>query len=114
MERYAKSLNHGDFECCSNTEDESPAKQQRTMADDIVFRSRDAERTEAPTTDPMVISATIGPALVKKILVDSGSSVNILMKKAYDQMRMEPKDLKPTKARIYGFNGSGTQATGHL
>ena len=48
---------------------------------------------------------------MKKILIDCGSSVNILMKKAYDQMRMEPNDLKPTKSRIYGFNGSGTDAT---
>ena len=67
--------------------------------DDIVFRNKDADKVEALTIDPMVISAMIGPALVG-ILIDCGSSVNIIFKKAYDQMRMEDKDLKLFKARI--------------
>ena len=67
------------------------------MMDDFSFRNRDADKVEAPTIDPMVISATIGPALVRRILIDCGSSVNIIFKKAYDQMRMEAKDLKPSK-----------------
>ena len=76
------------------------------MADDIVFRNGDADRVEAPTIDPFVISAMIGPALVWKILIDSGSYVNIIFKRAYDQMGMEEADLKPCTARIRGFNGS--------
>lgn len=63
MEHYANSLRHVSFECCSNMEDETPAKQQRMMTDDIVLRSRDADQVEVPTIDPMVISTLIGPAL---------------------------------------------------
>ena len=40
------------------------------MTNDIVFRSRDADKVEAPTVDPMVISATIGIAYVKRILIN--------------------------------------------
>ena len=95
-------------------EDGTPAKQQRVMTDDIVFRNRDADQVEAPTVDPMVISATIGPAYVKRILIDCGSSVNIIFKKAYDQMKMETKDFKPSKACIHGFNGAATDAVGYV
>ena len=97
MERYATSLMHASYECCSNVEDGTLVKQQRMMTDDIVFRSRDANMVEAPTIDSMVISATIGPAYVKRIMIDCGSSVNIIFKKTYDQMKMETKDLKPCK-----------------
>ena len=82
------------------------------MTDDIIFRNRDADKVEAPTIDPLVISAQVGPAWMKRILVDSGSSVNILFKEAYDQMKMEAKDLKPCQCRIHGFDGSANIPTG--
>ena len=55
MERYASTIKHVNFECCSSTEDGALAKQQCTMADDIVFRNRDADKLETLTIDPMVI-----------------------------------------------------------
>jgi hypothetical protein len=110
MEHYASSLRHVDFECCSNMEDGTTVKKQRTMMDDIMFRSRDADRVEVSTIGLMVISAIIGSALVKWILIDCGSSVNIIFKKAYDQMRMEAKDLEPSKIRIHGFNDVAIEA----
>lgn len=54
------------------------------MTDDIVFWSKDADKVDAPTIDPMVISAMIGPVLVRKILIDCGSFVNIIFKMTYD------------------------------
>ena len=98
MESYASSIRHADFECCSNFDEGAPAKQQKMMTDDIVFRSKDADKIEAPTIDPLVISAQVGPAWIKRILVDSGNSVNILFKRAYDQMKMEATDLKPCQS----------------
>ena len=79
-----------------------------------MFRKRDVDKVEAPMVDPMVISAMISPALVRRILIDCGSSVNIIFKKAYDQMKMEVKDLKPSKARVHGFNGAATDAIGFV
>lgn len=49
---------------------------------------------------------------MKRTLLDSGSSVNILFKRAYDKMKMEAKDLKPCQSRIHGFNGSAIVPTG--
>lgn len=69
---------------------------------------------KAPTIDPLVILATIGPAIVRKGFVDCGSSDNVLFKKAYDQMMLEEKDLKPCKSRIYGFNGMATEPIGYV
>lgn len=112
MESYASSIRHANFECCSSLEDRAPAKQHKTMTDDIVFRDRDADKVEAPTIDPLVTLAQVDPTWMQRILVDSGSSVNILFKRAYDQMKMEAKDLKPCQSRIHGFNRSATIPTG--
>lgn len=73
MERYANAIKHSNSEYCSNAEDGALEKQQRTMTYDIVFRNRDADKAEAPMIDPMVTSVMIGPALVRRILVDCGN-----------------------------------------
>ena len=56
----------------------------------------------------------IRPAFVKHIFLNCGCSVNNNFKKAYDQRKVEAKVLKPTKARIYGFGGKGTEAVGYM
>ena len=57
---------------------------------------------------------TIGPSLVHKMLVDNGSSVNILFKNAFKQMRLEAKDLKPCEGWLRGFNGASTAPMGYV
>lgn len=69
---------------------------------------------KALTLNPMVISAIIGPSLVGQILIDYGSSVNTIFKKAYDRMLLEAKDLKSCKARIHGFNSITTNVVGYV
>ena len=99
---------------CSNPEDSVPVKQQKMMTDDVVFRERESIGVHAPTEDPLVITIPIGPATVHKVLVDNGSSVNILFKKAFDQMNLEIKDLKPCQGWIRGFNGASTAPMGYV
>jgi len=84
------------------------------MSNNIVFKGRDVDGVEVPTNDPMVISAMIGLAHIRKVLVDCRSSVNIIFKHSYDQMKMEAKDLKPCKTCIHGFNGASTELVGYV
>lgn len=109
---FARSIKHADFECRSNLEDRSPTKRQRTIINDIMFRNRHADRVGTPITDPLVISAQVGHAWMKKILIDSGSSMNIIFKQANDQMEMEGKDLNPCQLHIHGFDGSANKPIG--
>ena len=48
------------------------------------------------------------------MLIDNGSSVNILFKKAFDQMKLETSDLKPCEGWTRGFNSSVTSPLGYL
>ena len=66
MERYTRALKYVPTEeDVFVLEGAMPLKQQRTFDDDIVFKARDSAGIEAPTLDPLVISAGIGPAIVR-------------------------------------------------
>ena len=94
MERYAHALKYAPTEeSVFVLEDAAPLKQQKTFKDDVIFRVRDSMGVEAPTIDPLVIYAGIGPAIVRRVLVDCGASCNILFKKTFDQMKIPMADV---------------------
>lgn len=61
---------------------------------DIAFKNKDSDGVEVPTFDPMVIMTVIGSAMVHWVLVDNGSSVNIMFKRMFVQMKISMKDVK--------------------
>ena len=95
-------------------ENDAPLKQQKTSTDDIVFSARDSLGIEAPTIDPLVISAGIGPATVRRVLVDCGASCNILFKKTFDQMKIPMADVQASSLKIAGFAGEPKQPIGTI
>ena len=52
--------------------------------------------------------------MVKRVLVDTGSSVNILYKSSLERMKFSIKDLEPCNQTIYGFSGEGLAPTGSI
>ena len=55
--------------------------------------------------DPMVITATIHNYSVKRILVNQGSSTNILYSDAATSIGIKKVDLKPHEESLIGFCG---------
>ena len=110
MERCARALKYARAEeSVFVLEDVAPLKQHKTFSDDIVFRVRDSMGVEAPTIDPLVISAGIGPAIVRRVLVDCGASCNILCKMTFDQMKTPMADVQASSQKIVGFTGETRQ-----
>ncbi|KAK4389521.1 hypothetical protein Sango_2289100 [Sesamum angolense] len=56
--------------------------------------------------DALVISATLANFLVKKVLVDSGSSADILFYDAYVQLGIDNAQLQKVNTPLTGFSGS--------
>ena len=79
-----------------------------------MFSTRDSLGIEAPTIDPLVISAGIGPATVRRVLVDCGASCNILFKKTFDQMKIPMADVQASLLKIAGFAGEPKQPIGTI
>ncbi|GAV88087.1 hypothetical protein CFOL_v3_31511, partial [Cephalotus follicularis] len=71
----------------------------------ITFSEADYEGVRLPHDDPVVVTLLVELFTMKRILIDSGSSTDILYKHAFDQLRIPADQLKPVKTPLVGFAG---------
>ncbi|GAV58506.1 hypothetical protein CFOL_v3_02039, partial [Cephalotus follicularis] len=71
----------------------------------ITFSEADYEGVRLPHDDPVVVTLLVELFTMKRILIDSGSSADILYKHAFDQLRIPVDQLKPVKTPLIGFAG---------
>ncbi|XP_074293484.1 uncharacterized protein LOC141620538 [Silene latifolia] len=64
--------------------------------------------------DALIITLSIGNCLVKKILVDTGSSVNLIMLETLKNMGFSEKDLVQKAVPLVGFSGETKQSLGEI
>ncbi|KAF3546321.1 hypothetical protein DY000_02006760 [Brassica cretica] len=71
------------------------AKSKRLLlgTDEISFTAKAQEKVLTPHHDALVISLTVANCLVKRILVDNGSSGNIIFQVAYKDLGLEESVL---------------------
>ena len=94
LERYARTLRHEqDAELMAV--DSHISKRTRREEECIIFTEQDAAHVHFPHSDPMVLEMQIANMIVKRVLVDTGSSVNILYKSSLERMGLSSKDLEP-------------------
>ena len=62
----------------------------------------------------MVMRVGIRPTMVRRVLVDSGSSMNILFKSTFDQMKISMKDVSACQTKIQGFTDEPKQPVGTI
>ena len=67
----------------TNSSNKRPTKQFREEADDITFNERDAHYARHPHYDALVVKAMIANNNVHRMLVDNGSSIDILYYQAF-------------------------------
>ena len=71
----------------------------------IGFSEEDARRLHHPHDDALVVSLQVGDYNMNQVLVDNGSSADILYYPAFQQMRID-RELIPTNAPLVGFGGT--------
>ena len=72
----------------------------------IKFSEDDARRLHHPHDDVLVVSLQIGDYNMHRVLIDNGSSVDILYYPAFQQMRIDRERLSPTNVPLMGFGGT--------
>ncbi|XP_021718848.1 uncharacterized protein LOC110686537 [Chenopodium quinoa] len=65
-----------------------------------------------PHDDPLVVTMRIANWEVDRILIDGGSSANIIYISAFNELKLDRKDLKRVNYEVTGFNGSGLTPEG--
>ncbi|GAA0162607.1 hypothetical protein LIER_39441 [Lithospermum erythrorhizon] len=71
----------------------------------ISFSEEGPEGIEVPHDDPLIISPVIANFLVARLLVDTGSSADILYLATYDRLGLPRNLLKPACKPLTGFTG---------
>ncbi|KAL8115462.1 hypothetical protein AgCh_022089 [Apium graveolens] len=71
----------------------------------LAFDDFDLEGVKFPHDDLLVITPIIGNSPVKRVLVDNGASVDILLHDTFLRMGYNDSQLTPTDMPIYGFAG---------
>ncbi|GFZ19944.1 hypothetical protein Acr_28g0006490 [Actinidia rufa] len=80
----------------------------------ITFSSDDLRGLHLPHDDALVVSAVIANFNVQRILIDSGSSVDILFISAFEKMKIGLDKLHPFHTPLIGFGENTTHPLGWI
>ena len=78
------------------------------------FNEDDARGMKQPHNDPLVIMLTIKVFNTKKILVDNGSLVDIIYLPAFQQLKLDPRRLRPFDSPLVSFSGDRVYPKGRV
>ena len=70
----------------------------------ITFSDSNLEGCQHPHDDPLVVRAVAAYKTVHQVLVDNGSSVDIIFASAFDKMGIGRKKLEPVNTHLRGFS----------
>ncbi|KAL0404551.1 UNVERIFIED_CONTAM: hypothetical protein Sradi_2095900 [Sesamum radiatum] len=84
------------------------------VREDITFSNEDTKRITFPHEEALVVSAIVSNTEVRRILINSGSSVDILFKETFRKMGMRREELMPRETILMGFEGSTIRALGEI
>ncbi|KAK3023914.1 hypothetical protein RJ639_043457 [Escallonia herrerae] len=70
----------------------------------ITFSDDDSKGIKTPHDDPLVVTIKAGNFDVKRVLIDNGSSAEILFHDAFEKMNIPTDRLQKMEAPLYGFS----------
>ncbi|KAK3000081.1 hypothetical protein RJ639_023783 [Escallonia herrerae] len=78
----------------------------------ITFSDEDSKDIQTPHDDPLVITVRAGNFDVKRVLIDNGSSAEILFYDAFKKMNIPTDRLRKMDTPLYGFSNHPVAAEG--
>ena len=80
----------------------------------ITFSDSDLEGCHHPHDDPLVIRTVVANKTVHRVLVDNGSSADIIFASAFDKMDIRRARLEPVNTHLQGFFGEKVLPLGSI
>jgi hypothetical protein len=78
----------------------------------ITFSEDDARGIHQPHDDALVVTMTIAGFITRRVLIDNGSSADIIYLPAYQQMKIDKERLRPIDIPLVGFTGDKVNPSG--
>ena len=80
----------------------------------ITFSDLDLDRCQHPHDDPLVVRAIVANTIVHRVLIDNGSSTDIIFALAIDKMGIGREKLDPVSTHLRGFSGEKVLPLGSI
>ncbi|XP_023634631.1 uncharacterized protein LOC111829555 [Capsella rubella] len=80
----------------------------------ITFSSDDAKGIQHPHNDSIVVEVTMGNYDVERVLIDTGSTVNVLFLGTLAKMGISESEIKPKARTLTGYDGTTRLAMGDI
>ncbi|XP_074299585.1 uncharacterized protein LOC141630717 [Silene latifolia] len=93
---------------------ESSCRISRSDLPVVAFDETDIQDEGEQHHDALIITLSIGNCLVRKILVDTGSSVNFIMLRTLKNMGFSKKELLRKAVPVVGFSGETKHSLGEI
>ena len=87
---------------------------QPSLDTSITFSDSDLEGCQHPNDDPLVVRAIVANKTVHWVLVDNGSSADIIFASAFDKMDIGREKLDPVNTHLRGFSGEKVLPLGSI
>ncbi|XP_042467478.1 uncharacterized protein LOC122050653 [Zingiber officinale] len=85
---------------------------EKAVGTEISFGPKDLEGIEIPHDEALIIKAVIANYTIRRTFIDTGSSVNIIFKQAFDLLQIDQAKLLPMATPLYGFTGNEVSPIG--
>ena len=80
----------------------------------ITFSDSDLVGCQHPHDDPLVVRAVVANKTVHRVLIDNGSSTDIIFAPAFDKMGIGKEKLEPVNTHMRGFSGEKVLPLGSI
>ncbi|KAL0453765.1 UNVERIFIED_CONTAM: hypothetical protein Slati_1354600 [Sesamum latifolium] len=80
----------------------------------VQFDQEEHNGLRIPGNDALVITALLANYKIERVFIDSGSSTDILIGEAYDQMQLGDAPLEAVDTLLYGFAGEVVHPRGMI
>ena len=80
----------------------------------IMFSYSDLEGCQHPHDDPLVIRVVVDNKTIHRVLVDNGSSADIIFALAFDKMGIGKEKLEPINTHLRGFSREKVTSLGSI
>jgi hypothetical protein len=114
MEFETKKQRNNYFRSVNTIINDGPAARLEWAKVPITFTEEDFKLKSVNHNDAMVIEVNIAGWVIRKILVDNGSSADILFFKTFDKMNLSQQMLHPPEYPLQGFEGKPIKPVGKV
>ncbi|XP_058222965.1 uncharacterized protein LOC131332684 [Rhododendron vialii] len=77
-----------------------------SLGNPITFSSEDLKGVQLPHTDALVVTVTIDKSTVQRVLIDHGSSVDIMFYSTFKSLGLSPAQLWTASTPLVSFTGA--------